>query len=709
MKYPRLSRFTRFTSRYQRLSERQTHKTVVPRFRKRSDLSGCLGDTTTSRFFRLFLFSLSRFRFFLVAAILLINTTAFAQVLDIPDPNLEKAIREELLLPDGQPITQQEMLGLTWLSAWDSEITSLTGLEYAIYLVNLGLCGNQIQDLQPIAGLIHLKQLSLCGNQISDISPLANLTNLIGIDLNGNKVSDITPLANLTELDWLSLNNNSIEDISPLANLINLQQLWIRNNFITDITPLLGLDLTVFEYDEACDISPLLPSVRERIENRSFPSTFIWGHFVDLEQLRTERPEIRHDLIFGLPFWLKWQEPYPGLSTRIVADFEQAREERQRALEHTPNLILLRHVDWYTAGLEQFPPDSEFWLRDENGQIVFDDGMLRDPINQIFYYDNPEAAKEYQIDFAHPGFQDLLVERIVAIANCGLFDGIVFDGFVNNATLVGRRFRSHSAEEVIAIITNILSRVRSRVHEDFLILANANRSKLTAYAEHINGAFMETATDYSGGYTPRGLREIEDALLWNEANLREPRINCLAGYSTGAEPPDSPTNRRWMRLFTTMGLTHSDGYVLYFNVGIYDHTAPFSEAEEYFYPFWETDLGRPIGPTAQQYQSIYGLFIREFTNGWAVYNRSGKPQTISLPQFATGVSSRKSGTTHLLPDFDGEMYLKAGMPIDLNDDGVINILDLIAVSQAFGTKGGDVNGDGTTNILDLTLVAQYFQ
>ena len=65
---------------------------------------------------------------------------------------------------------------------------------------------------------------------------------------------------------------------------------------------------------------------------------------------------------------------------------------------------------------------------------------------------------------------------------------------------------------------------------------------------------------------------------------------------------------------------------------------------------WETDLGRPIGTKAQRYQNIAGLFIREFTNGWAVYNRSGKAQTISLPQFATGVSSSKSGTTHLLPD-----------------------------------------------------------
>ena len=137
---------------------------------------------------------------------------------------------------------------------------------------------------------------------------------------------------------------------------------------------------------------------------------------------------------------------------------------------------------------------------------------------------------------------------------------------------------------------------------------------------------------------------------------------------------------------------------------------PFSEAEEHYYRFWETDLGRPIGPTAQRYGDINGLFIREFTNGWAVYNRSGEPQTITFPQFVdpVGNADLRSSDTHLLPDFDGEMYLKVGMPLDLNGDNVINILDLIVVSQAFGTKEGDVNGDGTTNILDLTLLAQQF-
>ena len=72
-----------------------------------------------------------------------------------------------------------------------------------------------------------------------------------------------------------------------------------------------------------------------------------------------------------------------------------------------------------------------------------------------------------------------------------------------------------------------------------------------------------TSVINAGGYTRDGLIEIEDTLTWSEENFRSPQINCLDGWGIPTEPPDSPTNRRWMRVFTTMSLTHSDGYVLY--------------------------------------------------------------------------------------------------------------------------------------------------
>ena len=302
--------------------------------------------------------------------------------------------------------------------------------------------------------------------------------------------------------------------------------------------------------------------------------------------------------------------------------------------------------------------------------------------------------------------QDRIVEQAIAVAKCGLYDGIFFDWWKENHAVLANGYEIgwaegyYSLEAELRARDNIIQRIRAAVRDDFLIIGNAGHSKIPRTAPHINGIFMETQHAYDGGYTYEHLIKIENTLLWAEENLREPQVNCLEGGGISTEPPDSPNNRRWMRVFTTMGLTHSDSYVLY-TIGGKEH-------EHIWYDFWDADLGYPVGPKAQRYGDIEGLFIREFTNGWAVYNRSGNPQTITLPRVSTDASSQKQDITHLLPDLDGEIYLRKGRPFDLNRDGAVNVLDLILVSQHFGTIEGDINGDGTTDILDLTLVAQQF-
>ena len=496
-------------------------------------------------------------------------------VVYIPDPNLKRAIREALQLPNNTPITQQKMSELAEISAWGAGITDLTGLEYATSLRLASLVGNQIEDLRPLAGLIQLKTLALEGNPVSDISPLANLTNLKALRLAGRRISDIsllanftrlealtlvnlaisdiTPLANLTNLTYLNLEGNDIIDYSPLANLINLKELWIYENPGTDFTPLQRLNLTEFRYDEVCDIPPLLPPVRERINNRTFPSIVQAGFgIIGLDHLTREQRVVLHDIHIGPSFdhAIGWDttptEPTYGLATSLGGDLPRAHEARQRRLNQNPNMVFIRGLEYHIGWDDHFPPDSDFWLRDENGQII------RKHTGHPFF------------NFLKPEVQNLIAQRIIAIDRCGLYDGVFFDGFGSNgAGFVGRSHFPYTDEEMTQAMLNVFRQARKHVREDFLIIVNALALKLTRFTEFINGSLMEIGEDHASGYTHATLKRVENTLSWNEENLREPRVNCLYGEAITIEPLDGPNNLRWMRVFTTMSLTHSDGYTQY--------------------------------------------------------------------------------------------------------------------------------------------------
>ena len=227
---------------------------------------------------------------------------------------------------------------------------------------------------------------------------------------------------------------------------------------------------------------------------------------------------------------------------------------------------------------------------------------------------------------------------------------------------------------VVEARIHILRGVRERVRDDFLIIVNAGRKKPVPYAEYVNGSAMEPGEDYKGtaGGTYKLLQVLDETLLWNEENLRQPTVNWGEGFLLPDQPPDSADNQRRMRLFTARGLTHSDGYVrLTYPAGSWNR---WMDTHNFWYDFWDSDLGKPIGGKGQLCDNCEGLFVREFTNGWAVYNRSGKAQKIQLPMQAAGVESGLTGTTHIVPDLDGEMYLK--QETGATSDGTVKVLDI---------------------------------
>ena len=641
-------------------------------------------------------------------------SVALAQEEWMPDPYLQRVVRFQLGVPDEIPLVPVDMkrlLGLdTWAMKITDQITDLTGLEHASNMTFLVLINNRIQDISSLAALSKLTFLDLGGNRITDIRPLEGLTRLETLRLWSNRLTDISPLQGLMNLKELMINDNQITDFTPLLGLSNLKILHVQGN-PGDITPLLTLNLAGYQ---VCDVGGSL--IAPRIANREYPSVFAaWMNIINLPTLTESERLARHDLYFCCPmFGLGFAETEEGI--KLAGDIERAMQQRRELQSQNPNIVLLAGVRYFSGVQgDEYPEDWPLWLRDENGNRIIEAGW-----------------GEGLLDFTLSETQEWTIGQAVAVSKCGLFDGIFLDHWSEHPRL--RDYRS--LEEEHTARDRILQGIRAEVDDDFLIMVNTNREKIPKWATYVNGTFMETlpgiSTDlniFQGrGYTYADLYQIESTLLWSEENLREPRINGLEGWGLIEELPDSPRNKQWMRLFTTMSLTHSDGYVLYtIGSGSLQHEHPWDneflaqtyghanqvphvhDHDHYSYDFWDAELGQPIGEKAQLYENRDGLFIREFANGWAVYNRSGKPQEIRLLEQVTGVGSGVRNMLHIVPDLDGEIYLRRTTDRhDVNEDGIVNILDLVAVASGFGKNAPDVNGDGVVNVLDLVAVANVF-
>ena len=186
----------------------------------------------------------------------------------MPDANLRTAVRSALDLNAGDTLTQADMEDLTSLTAKDSEISSITGLEHATNLTRLDLRDNSIVDITVLSGLTSLKTLKLKGNDIVDITALSGLTSLTLLNLRDNDIVDITALSNLTNLERLWIDDNSITDVQPLTGLSNLEKLWISGNALTNahllssLTNLTTIDITIPDPPDttAPDVSISVPS-----------------------------------------------------------------------------------------------------------------------------------------------------------------------------------------------------------------------------------------------------------------------------------------------------------------------------------------------------------------------------------------------------------------------------------------------------------------
>ncbi len=206
----------------------------------------------------------------------------------VPDPGLRTCLATLVGQDADQPITAEQLAGMTRVSCIDLGIADLTGVEHLVNVTELILSTNAISDLEPLRMLTGLRTLMLPGNAISDPSPLASLSGLTTLSLSYNPITSIASLAPLTALtdlevtqrfshegaDLTSLdgvqamttlsrlvvNNSSLTDLGPVAGLTSLRRLFVSGNQITDVTPLsrlTGLVALGLSDNRISDVGPL--------------------------------------------------------------------------------------------------------------------------------------------------------------------------------------------------------------------------------------------------------------------------------------------------------------------------------------------------------------------------------------------------------------------------------------------------------------------
>jgi hypothetical protein len=383
-----------------------------------------------------------------------------------------------------------------------------------------------------------------------------------------------------------------------------------------------------------------LGTVATRIAEREFPSVFQpWNHAENLHQsdnstvaLSTrETPllsEARHDLYWGawpqLGLKLAAGETYPLQSPAFDPDsIKTALKNRATMLAANPHMVILGEVHYRSAPPTFLPPDSPLW-----GQATNSRDMQR-------YGNRP-------LDLGNPELQDKVAAFCAALIRTGVYDGCMFDLWLqNDNTAAGQ-------QQSLALIRKI----RAAVGEGAILIANVNGRLPIQTAAYLNGMYME---GFGAPYFP-DWRTAAGNLLWGEAHLHKPAITALEGWWQTTGRSDLPL----MREVTTLSLVFSNGYVLFG-----DPNGPPDHRHD-LYSFWDKSLGKPVDPLAAlDRPDLSGAYTRRYEHGEVVFNPpSNQPVTIGFNDLRRSAATGTVARSFTLAQGDGDLFLVVGSSPD---------------------------------------------
>ena len=647
-------------------------------------------------------------------------------------------------ITDLTPLAELSGLWTLYLSgSRDNDITPLAGLTQ---LVALGLEANQISDLTPLAGLTRLVGLDVQRNQIMDITPLAGLTQLKSLDLLRNQISDLTPLAGLTQLKSLDLSENQINDLTPLAGLTQLEGINLARNQISDLTPLseltglVGLDLSVNQ------ISNLMPLEKlTRLEGLSLACNQIinvttLAKLTDLEWLDlTGNPIPDRILLEDLPLVGDRSNAY------IVVIFDiHLKDVEETYLWFVMGTveIYFQHPTYFELALwEASAIYPEIYLQPYAGEcpekVPDQDVSLQDAITANGNNDDvmdiggavPLNVKKSMVQQLTPMYW---ISTTSGIIHCLM--GVEVENLVTDA-------HNPNSLAIDAFNEKLYWTERTSNTTGEIWRANLDGSNVELVKE-LTSAPLEIILDPVG-------RKLYLVNGWGKIQRMNPDgTDFQSNFITGLQAPVHVTiDVVDSKLYWTQKTSNTTGEIWRANLD--------GSNVELVKALTSVPLGIAID---SENSKLY------LTNGWGKIQRMNPDGTGFQSNFITGLQAPKNimldrdniywtegnrirrvplnggniqdvltdlgGPTALILDRlipadmpkdvdserngiapqleNGQVTEPSKLEADVNEDGVVNIQDLVLVASHFGkTDAGDadVNADGVVNITDLVLVA----
>ena len=664
---------------------------------------------------------------------------------------------------------------LRWIEFGDdrfvSKIPSLNGLKT---LRRLEINGCNISDLSPLAELTQLQWLTLVNNVISDVSPLGNLKNLEHLNLDANVISDVSPLAKLTKLEVLYLENNVIADVSPLAGLTNLERLDLRNNAISDFSPLDGLSEKTFVRMDGNSGFPaagpkitgpwlwaIVPGTRLN-DSTDFLSRATGGAATELKVATNGAKEGK---AVGKSVWTLH---------RISATGDDNINRMTDALGWGTGREIYDHIVYGSVVLDSPEEQSttmfvgsddsvKVWL---NGKLVHKAFVKRGANDYQDFF--PVTLKQGENvllvaldNHGHGGFSGFF--GLAPDARYEVFEPNISFSFSTEATQVeiGDTFTVHLKTENVTDLVGWQSditfnptvlKANSVSEGDFLKQGDGRtffqKGKIDNTTGKITG--LKTAQLSKGKRSRQGtLLSVKFTAIAN-GESRLTLDNFQAGSRLGetiparpsgisiivGDPPTLDVSDDRFPLSTDVLPVHSgSSFTLHLSTDKVTDLAG-----------WQTDV--VFDPAVLEAVKVdEGDFLKTGGGGsfflrGAIDNTAGKITGISAARLSGGVdgtgallsvtfTAKAAGETRVtfsnfqagnrrsevIPSNTPEIIITIGdsefLTWDINQDGQVNVLDLIQVAQRLGSSvpadhKADVNGDGIVNVLDLITVAQHF-